>query len=289
MPQSKATPITFVDSLLLKPEWLRAPSWRWSVIQSYLADPVKSNAPIQSDKFLTEAVQYYKDRKKFVKDPAKVKKAHPESSLAFELYSNNRPGGWRWYIEALMMTGTSIEDIQKALKVDCPVDALNIFRNVFFDITPYIESEIAVYANVLSTSRVAAANPDNHDYTWKMFAYCWGADDFIKRFCFKAKEQSKEHREWFKMMAASNIALNSYHASSDLRLMYNNQAVEVLRLAQTYWSVDPDSTKTADSMVGNSVVSNVQKHIDLTLLDAEKKMSAVEGRLLTEFADFSFN
>jgi hypothetical protein len=290
MPKPKK-PIVKIDinDTLLKPEWMRSPSWRWSVVQSYLADPLKPYTEVKCDKYLSEAVQFYKDRKKYLDNPAKLKKDHPESSLAFELYCANRPGGWRWYLEALMMTDTSNEDIKKILKVDCPLDTLNIFQSMFFDVRPYRESEVAVYANILSTSRASITNFNNHDYTWKMFSYCWGAEDFIEQFCFKAKEPNAEHRKWFRAVSGNNITVNTFHTTNDMRLLYNQQALEVIRTAQTFWTIAPEDKQTAESIASNGVLSNLLGQIDVSLMSAELKLDAIEPRYAGAFADFSFN
>ena len=290
--QKKAAPARqpTLEDVTLKPEWMRPPPWRWSAMQSYLADPLKPYDKLRTDKYLTEAVSFYNDRKKYIgKDNAKLKKAHPECNLAFELHSQSRPGGWRWYLEALLLTGMPETEIRKILKVDCPVDAIKLFRSIFFDVSAYQESEVAVYANVLSTSRAAINDFNNHDYTWKMFAYCWGAEEFIKHFCSRDKEIDKEHLKWFRQMSSGNLTRGSYHATNDMRIMYNAQALEVLRTAQTYWNLPENALGGGETMIQREIVSNIIGHVDMHLMAAEQRPGAVEKRYSELYQDFSFN
>jgi hypothetical protein len=281
-------PVIDLNNIVLKPDWMRPPAWRWAVAQSFLADPMKPIVLAQKDKYLGDAVGFYKARKQYVQDPVAYAKKYPDIATAFELYCDSRPSGWRWYIEALLMTGISCEDLQKVLKVNCPVSALEMFRKLFFDIEEYKNSEIAVYANVLSTSRTVISDFSNYDYTWKIFAYCWGAEDFIKQFCFKSREPNKEHREWFKEFTMNNMTVGSFHLTNDLRMTYNMQAMEIIKTAQQYWSIPKSAIDDGEKMVKDDVMGELLGHIDMQLMKADMKIDALEGKHKADYVKFSF-
>lgn len=278
-------PATNISELTLRPEWMRAPSWRWGLAQSFLADPTKPLSLANKDQYLGQAAKFYKDRKQYARDPKIFAKKHPALTEAFEIYCDNRAGGWRWYIEALMMTGLDSKALAKELKVKCSPESIEMYRKLFFDISGYRESQIAVYANVLSTSRACITDFSNYDYTWKLFAYCWGPEAFIEQFCFKDTNPNVKYKEWFKSFAQNNVTINAFHLSHDLKMTYNMQALEVIKTAQTFWTIPQKAVDDAEKLVTEDVVSGLIGHIDMQLMRADMKIGGLDKK---EYADFKF-
>jgi hypothetical protein len=251
----------------------------------YLADP---NLPLRNtfhDAVLFEGAQFYRMKKE--KRTLLVRKRFPEYLLAQNLYNANHPGGFRWYLEALCMTNITEEEIRKALQVDCPIDALRIFRKAYFDILPYINSDVAVTSNVLSTSRQAIDISNDHDYTWKMFAYTWGADSFLELFCNKQPKVPRKYQSWFKDVSQNRLMVSSFHAISDMRYRYNRESFEILNTAQQNWNLPANSLKEGEELAKKDVLGSLLSHIDMCLQNADERPSAVEQRAGYNYAMFS--
>lgn len=277
-----------LDAIFFKPEWMRCPQWRWQAVTGYLADPSQSTLKIRHDSTLYEGAQFIRMRKSLNGNTLACAKRHPEIVSAFDLYSNSRIDGWRWFLESFLMTGISDEEIVKMLKVDCSKDIIKAFRELYFDVRNYLHSEIATTANVLSISRQLAADHNSYDFTWKLFAYTWGADAFAEQFCYKKPLTIKKYKDWFKEISNERLAINSFHLTSDLRMAYNEQSLAVLKMAQDSWNISDKAMSDATEIAQRSFIDALNGHVDLTLMRASEKQGKVEPRANVDYSGLKF-
>ena len=254
----------------------------------YLADPSKSLKNIRKDRSLYEAAQFYRDRKKYINSPKYYAKKYPEITLAFDLFINNRAHSWRWYLEALIISGLDNKEIKKTLNVDISIDVLEMYRKLFFDIGSYIDSDIAIFANILSTCRSKLTDCNNYDFTWKLYAFSKGPESFIKEFCSKSTEVSKSFKKWFKEQSEKNITVNAFHLTNDLRLTYNQSALDVLRIAKDFWVISSNDWQKGESLAKESFINELTPHIDMCLYGAKEKLGAVEARANVDYSKLVF-
>jgi len=244
----------------------------------FLADPSTPLKSVSKDRFLFTGAKFYRDRKKVDKQYTYYKSKFPYITPAFEIYTHNRMDGWRWFIEALLMTPLTDAEIVDALKIKCSPEVIKAYRKLFFDIDAFRESPAAVTANILSTSRAAAMDFNNCDYTWKIFAYTWGAEAFLDQFSCNKQKINKKYKTWFKDLTNDRLTVHSFQITSDLRLMYNNQAMDVLRLAREYWTIPSESMEKGENIAKQDFVDSILGHVDMCLMSASEKLGSVEAR-----------
>ncbi len=265
------------DASLLRADWMRPPCWRWNLSMGFLANPDLSLSKTRRDSGLYESSKYYRDKKHFKKNPSFYVKRYPEMSRAHDLFYHSHYGGWRWYIEALLMTGLDDDEIIKALKVNIPKDVISLYRTVFFDVNKYLKSEVAVGANILSTARLNLKGKQDCDYTWKLFAYSWGADPFIEEFSANKQLIESRYSRWFRDLAKERLTINAFQLASDLKKTYNLETLEILKIAKDYWNITDQDMAKAQGLADTDFVSSLSGHIDMCLMNA-KERDPVEKR-----------
>ena len=234
--------VTDLDSMVFKPEWMRPPSWRWSVSEEYLADPYKDPDYIKNDSYLRELVDF----KRFVKcnldDPGRYWKKYPDMATAYNIFLSNVSEGGRWLIEAYLMTSMSDGEIADRLKIDGMKEGVIArYRKIFFDIDSYRNSEAAVTANLLATSKVKSTDTGISDFTWKLFSYVWGARAFEMMFFPHKGDIPDTYKQWLREKSSNMMDVYSFHTTRRLKDMYNENVIDVINTAKDYWELDSDT------------------------------------------------
>lgn len=267
-----------MDLTTLKPEWLRPPCWRWNIIEKMLANPTISLDTLKTDPLLYKGACFYRDVKSFKAKPALYMKKYPELNICREIYNANNFHGWRWYIEALILTGATDKEIVELLKVPVDPAIIGIYRKLFFDVDAILQSSVAVNANILAIARVNQGQQLDCNYMWKIFAYTWGADAFIEHTSPKKQSVNKLHLKWFKDMAKEATVLGTFQMTSDLRAMYNQQVLEVLKIAKDFWDISDEDYSKGVKLAGEGFINELVGHLDMVLLDSKEKLPAIEER-----------
>lgn len=261
--------ITNFDSIVFKPEWMRPPSWRWMASEEFLADPYKEVDTVKSDPALRELSEFKRCVKKNLNNPHAFWKKYPEMSTAYQIFLSDMAEGWRWLIEAYLMT--DLTDRKIANRLDVPIDAGTIkrYRTSFFDISLYNNSEAAIMANLLAVSKARAFDTGIPDFTWKVFAYVWGPDKFEQTFFPKGK-RPQECREWLKTESERMIDVHTFHTTRDLRNMYNDNVINLLDTARQHWQI-PDQGGHLAKEDKESFLNTLSRHVHMKILDAPPK------------------
>lgn len=266
------------DRYLNTLEWMRPPGWRWNVILGYLADPTRSFKNIRRDTSLVSGADFIRIKKISENGDYSSARKYPAIQAAQDIFNHSSFAGWRWFVEALIISGAPNSQIQDLLKVDISDETLNIYRKLWFDVESYIHSEAAVHANILASSRLSMSGKMDCDYTWKMFAFTWGPDAFMDQFASKKRVLKHEYGRWFKDLTRDSLTITAFQLSSDLRKNYNMEALDVLKVAKDYWNISEQELSKTEEMVDEDFISSLQSHVTMVMMGAEANKSKVEKR-----------
>jgi hypothetical protein len=259
------------DDLLHRPEWMRPPSWRWLASESFLADPTKDVDEVMADPIIYEAARFKRLLKTQPDRPAHQWREYKDVSAAFQMYLNSVNDGWRWILEAYLMTGLDDKEISERLKVDITPSIVKRYRGLFFDISPYRDSKQAVTANLLSTSKVRVGATGVSDYTWKVFAYVWGPDAFEEAF-FPSKEKMQNiYTEWLRINTSQSLDSAAFHLASDMRTAYNESAMSIIETARHYWDIPDSSTDSLADQAKKDFLDSLSRSIHMAVISAPPK------------------
>lgn len=273
-----------LDDYLIKPDWIKPPCWRWTLIARQLANLTSPVKQITKDSVLIEGSRFYQDKTVNKITERACMKKYPEMKLAYDLFQKSEPGGWRWYIEGLLMTGVDDSEIRKLLGIDVPKDALKLFRQMYFDISSYRESELAVMANVLSSARNHMNVENDCDFLWKHFAYVWGPDPFIQMFGVRRTEVKRDFIKWFKSQVRADISAFSFRCTSNLRELHSEDVREVLSLAKDFWTMPEGEVNVIADQAAQENLAEIFKHLDYSIVSSEGPKLAVEPRAFPDLS-----
>jgi hypothetical protein len=274
-----------LDDYLLKPDWIKPPCWRWTLIVRQLANLAKTVHQITKDSVLIEGSRFYQDKTVNKISDKLCAKKYPEMKLAYDLFQKSEPGGWRWYIEGLLMAGLKDAEIKDTLKIDIPKDAIRIFRGLYFDIDSYRESELAVMANVISAARNTMNVENDCDFLWKHFAYVWGPEPFIQMFGSRRTEVKRDYLRWLKGQVRADISAFSFRCTSNLRTLHGEDVREVLKLAKDFWVMPEGEVNVIADQAAQENLAEIFKHIDFTIASSEGPKLAIEPRAFPDLSE----
>ena len=278
-------PLASLDDYLIKPDWMKPPCWRWTLIVRQLANLTKPVKQITKDSTLIEGSNFFRDKTVAKISEQACQKKYPEMKLAYDLFQKSEPGGWRWYIEGLMTAGVDDAELKKLLDIDIPKDTLKLFRNLYYDIDSYRQSELAVMANVLSAARNHMNAENDCDFLWKHFAYVWGADPFIQMFGVRRTEVKRDFVKWFKSQVRADVSAFSFRCTSNLRELNNESVREVLKLAKDFWTLPEGEVNVIADQAAQENLAEIFKHIDFTIAKADGPKSKFEERAFPDLSE----
>jgi hypothetical protein len=235
--------MTALDRIEGLPVAMRHPAWRWNVALLLAADLdneiARGTSIATDDHYIGRSLRFCKERQDPLSGASLFRSRYPDIYEAYLInMSNNPTGGYKWQIEAMLMTDVEYKEIANNFMLEGGEDTIRAYAKLFFDIETYRHKECCVLANVLSSSLAASRGMDDFDYTWKAFAYAKGYDNLRKFLKFKAGFSLPPNlRKWFDTATQDRVAYGAYSSSSNLRNMYNHQALAVLDVASRYYTV----------------------------------------------------
>jgi len=231
-----------VSKVTAVPISMRHPAWRWNAALLVVADKgnVSQSVSLCKDLDIREAVKFCNDKQRPI--PVNHNMYVEKHRDVYEAYlinmSNNPNGGYKWQIEAMLMTGVDHATIASNYMFDHGAKTIATYEKLFFDISPYREKPLCVLGNVLSSSLSASTGIDDYDYSWKAFAYSKGYEDLLKFLSFRTGSRlTKNMRKWFDEMTQDRVAYGAFSTSAQMRNMFNQQAIQVLDIASRYYSI----------------------------------------------------
>lgn len=106
-----------------------------------------------------------------------VKDAYPDHFLAVTWYTSAYPSSPRWYLEALLLTEESLQDIAALVAPSAPVLAIDVYKRAFFNITPEKKNNPGWMRQYLWGPASARTNAlYYHDFILKMAGFLEGAE-----------------------------------------------------------------------------------------------------------------
>ena len=279
--------------------WQRAPQWRWNIALAGRA-AVDGLSALRIDDSLYEAASFYRhvcaQRNAFMYR----NRVYPEMSLAFSVWAGAGArssledgagkGGWRALIDALILAGLPFDQFASALKVDLPADAVKAYHDVFFDVGAYLESEPAVFINVLGTSDQLLTPEKKQSLSGNMdpgcmlrlFAYTWGPDRTLEYFFSRNKGVDKMHQRWLKTLTNDLITRQAVSVALDSRNIYKEECRGVLDLARQHWQMPEEEVGSVEDEMRRKFLHETVTLLDYRLrradkLRAEKEMTRAQA------------
>jgi hypothetical protein len=266
--------MTALEAIEALPVSMRHPAWRWNASLLVVADrnirPQEEANMSVLDHYVGRAIKFCREKQDPRTGSRMYKERYPDIYEAYLLNMCDNPnGGYKWQIEAMLMTDASLEDIADNYLLENGVDTIRAYARLFFDIEPYREKGLCVLGNVLSSSLASNRGIDDYDYSWKAFAYEKGYDNLLKFLKFKAGSRlPKVLKKWFDEMTQDRVTYGAYAASANLRNMYNNQAIQVLDVASRYYTVS------------NSIANKLNSGDEEAVLAAKQILGALQEVIL---------
>lgn len=264
-----------VHELVEAPPGMRNPSWRFVVALDFTADLSKSLKPLSHDTYLSEACKHYRETKLQSIDPSHKYDPVYDIKWAFKVYTATGSTGLRWTIEALILGGMDDEAIANVTGLTNGI--VKAFRNIFFDVAPYIGNRDKIYNCVLPMSHGKLNIYNSWDYTWKVFATEFGAGEFMKFRRNAVKELPPDALEWLKHQQAFKAMSMGSHAMEDARIAYTEEAQAIICTAMGYWKLlKEDMEDIPKSDVADQFFNKVIPQVQLVLAGAQKKSARRE-------------
>jgi len=220
--------------------FMRAPQWRWNIALASKANPSDSLAPLRPDGSLYESASFYRHLCRQRDAYAYRRRTWPDMSLAYGLWAGASPrsglgddtsgaGGWRGLIDALLLAGLPFESFSNALRIDMPSDAVHLYHDNFFDVRSYLDSEPAVFVNVLGAGEQTLPMGKNVETNCmlRLFAYTWGPDAVLEYFFSRNKGVNRMHARWLKSLANEIITRQAIAVAMDKRNFYKEECREI--------------------------------------------------------------
>lgn len=273
-----------------RPNYLRAPNWRWNIalrclIEGVLPEEVIRRSLAAKDKWLLEACRFYEDRQELVEYTGRLQIRFPVMHEAFMLFHDSRPtGGYKWLIEAMLMTDASDQDIANTFHPLYGADTIEMFRKVYFDIENYKSDPAAVFCTILATALQTTHSVTDCDFTWKAFAFARGFEAIQDLINFRGgADLSSDYVRFMREISMKRRYYNEYHQTASLRASFSHDAMALFDQADRLWNMqearkrlggDSDDEGSATSTANQILTALEQAFLDP---DLEKRIAERSG------------
>jgi len=272
-----------------KPNYLRAPCWRWNIalrclVEGILPEEVIRRSMAAKDEWLLEACRFYESREDLVHYNGRLQIKYPVMHEAFMLFHDSRPtGGYKWLIEAMLMTDASDKDIANTFNPLYGAATIEMFRKVYFDIEHYKDNAAAIFCTILATALHTTHTVTDCDFTWKAFAYVRGFDAINDLIKFRGgADLSDDYVKFMREISTKRRYYNEYHQTASLRASFSQPAMALFDQADRLWNMEQARKSLGDGDGSGSAVGTAQQI--LTTLeeafldpDLEKKIASRSG------------
>ena len=270
---------------VIKPNYLRHPGWRWNVALRCMVDGSDTDSVIRSarlaaDPCLVEACEFYRGREEIASHSDYHRMQHPVIHEAFMLrLSANFFGGYKWLLEALLMTDASNKEIADQFHPLYGEDTVEMFRKVFFDVDHYRSNPANMLVSVFANSMQTTHSSTDCDFTWKAFAYQRGFEAFLELIRFRAGGLlPAPHVSFIREVAKQRAYYNAYHVSASLRASYNQAALALFDHADKLWHLE----KVTEQLGDREDMGKLTAQAVLTSLEQALTDPGIEARVAAE-------
>ena len=279
-----------LERTLALPVWMRDPQWRWKLALMPRANPMLSIVPLRRDDSLYLAARFFKSLCRRPGDHAYRRRTYPEMIVAYAIWAGasltaiaglGGAGRWRGLVESLLLTDLPYSSFSEAIGVDMPAGVVRLYHDVFFDVRSYIDSEPAVYANVLSAaeqqlSPAGISGTLERNCLLRLFSYTWGAEALLSYFFSRARGQNMAHSRWMRLLAGEVLTQQVVHDAISRRAFCLKECQDTFKMAQTYWQMPPQSIGSVEEEVRKRFLHDTVMLLSDTLSQADR-MKAMRG------------
>lgn len=244
------------------------------------------------DRKLLDAARYYAIKYRPDMGGAKAARVrYPDiyrASLIFK--GESYFGYWKQLLEAMLLTNLSLKDIAAKLGIGEDLKLLRTYRDLFFDVSSYKNSESCIQMNIISVSCKGDGLEPTEDYLSKLTAYQKGYDTLYRLFVSReAHQMTDEDADWIQNLMKSKLSMKALDLASTTRTRYLNENLDILKTGREWLvndAVDTDALGSkAKSEALTELLTTVHSVCDEASEAAEQMTSAQYG----EFADVDWS
>jgi len=197
------------------------------------------------DKYINMLMEYMRNQRNGLNNTAMLFGPSLAIAQAYHIFHRAGIGGFRWFVEAFIMSGAQEEEIAKHIQMDEAKRTIRAYKKLFFDIYPYRNHKINLIANVMSMSDSPMKGGLDCDMGWKMLAYTKGVKAIKELSAFMlGKPFGADMRKWYSDITRD---LTLYAGFNKL---YNNAAIQftqdialILGTVKSNWVLTEDINK----------------------------------------------
>lgn len=261
------------------PAWLRPSCWRWlGCHEILLTRRCGGPLPKGMDKTCRNLFRFLQEQKKVTKDIDHYLKKWPEITMAYQIFLHNGRRGWRWVVEACLLSGASYAEIVEALALpELTENVLKEYAKVFFDVMDLRDNEAALNSCVFAFTDTSLNHMGMCDYSWKKFAIRFGLEDFLLKISPKSEVHRDEWTDWEKEVVINDMTSNSLHIPENIMQGYTEDAVNLLNIVRELWNVRKDEIDMKEAEARITHLQNLRDNVHLMVM-SEAPESGTEKR-----------
>lgn len=278
-----------LDHMVSVPGYMRLPSWRWNIALRCMIDSELTTeeairrARAAEDTWLVQACSFFRNRISLATGKlVDMMSTYPAMVEAFHIQRDSKEGGFRWIVEALLMTDATYEEIARYIGCLSGAETIEMYSKVYFDVSLYKHNVPTIFSTVLANSRKNEDDNSDCDYTWKVLAYQGGFESFTEFLKFQAGGVLPDSLLQAMQTISNHRRLYAtYHRSLTLKSCLNQEAMATFQLADSKWKLDKDSGMTAETLA-TLTASTVLDALGQCLLDPGIEKQVASNNHFTE-------
>jgi hypothetical protein len=221
--------VSLVSDLLDRPASLRPPSWRWLALLDYLVSEDKDLQILMADKALYDAAIFMKSRR-FSKSKS-ISAGARHAQVAYWLFTDNKPYGRKWALEAFLLTKATPAQIAKNF-LDITEQDIWYYQKLFFDVAALLDKPIDIVTGILHAARADANECNEYDLLWKTYAYRFGYEAFQNYLQIGLLDPDPMYLKWLHEFRDTRLLERSCQLTQNAHTSFKEMSLDLIKNAQ---------------------------------------------------------
>lgn len=188
-----------------------------------------------------------------------VQKAFPDHYMALGWYTSAHPASGKWYLEALLLTGLSLEEIAMRVDPSAPVLAVDVYKRAFFNVTRERRDNPGwmrqyIWAPSMCKTRVIYF----HDFLLKL-AGRYAGPDILDQMA-DPRMMTREAAEWVRGVAQDQRMRTVLMAGGEYSRLGPAEQVAVAEATLKEWATDAKAAGAA--VLGDAAMDGLIKAVE---------------------------
>lgn len=261
-PKKLAAP---VHPMLLSLPSLRQPPWRWQLAKIIGGAPSLNVGPISTDKYCSDAAFYLHAKTRKGESDINLFTKYPDIYTAHSIYTHSAPMGIRWQLEAMLLTGATVDEI--AAKIPgLTGKVVTTFSKLYFDVLDYLNNDVIVSSAVIAASQFGPPDDRHWDYLWKKYAISFGFEQLCQFMGPKATFKNESDINWMRGLHERNIVEQITLLTANLRRGHLQNINETLVYSTDIMRIPANTNQASDMMRLQKNLMDVSGCFGVTLI-----------------------